>query len=418
MTVREKLLDLKSRAEANAKGCIFPFWTSEYILDKENGGFYGRVTLDMEIVKDEARALVLNGRMVYAFANAYMMFGDEIYLDRAKRAFDYLAKFFYDPVYGGAFNTVSHKGEPVDDSKPTYSESFLIMAAAAYYHATKDPEAYRVTMETFRIMEERVKTAPAVYKNGFTRDWSRSAEMKIGGKTMRMPSGVMFQHHLCQAYEQLYRATGDPEVGKALREFAEYIATTLYDPEYKCFKGMMDDLGNRLGTHQSYGHDCEISYLAMDIAELVGDNALVEKTREVCRQVLYGVLENDFDDYGSLINGGDLAAPKESREREKSHVWWAQAEAVTAMLFGYQLTGDEKFLDASIRQLDYIEKYFVNKKDGDWYNNVIVDETGYRVVDGMHGFDKLNAGKCPFHNSHMCFEVIRRTDKLLLSDEK
>lgn len=416
MTTKEKLLNLKSRAEANAKECIFPFWTSEYILDNENGGFYGKVTLDMEIVRDEPRALVLTGRMVYAFANAYMMFGDDIYLERAKRAFDYLARYFYDPVYGGAFSTVSCKGEVIDDNKPTYGESFLIMAAAAYYHAVKDPEAYRIAMETFRIMEEKVKVAPAVYKNGFTRDWSGPAEMKIGGRTMRMPSGIMFQHHLCQAYEQLYRATGDPEVGKALREISGYIASTLYDPQYKCFKGIMDDQGNRIGTRQSFGHDCEISYLAMDIAELVGDEELIARTREVCKSVLYQVLENDFDEYGSLINGGDLAAPADSPDREKSHVWWAQAEAVTAMMFGYQLTGDEKFLDAAIRQLDYIERYFVNKKDGDWYNNVIVDESGYRVVDGMHGFDKLNAGKCPFHNSHMCFDVIRRTSGLLSSE--
>jgi mannobiose 2-epimerase len=365
----------------------------------------------MEIVKDEPRALVLTGRMVYAFSNAYMMFGDEIYLDRAKRAFDYLIKYFYDPAYGGAYSTVSYKGEIVDDNKPTYSEAFLVMAAAAYYHATKDKEAYRVAMETFRLMEDKVKAAPAVYKNGFTRDWTGPAEMRFGGNRppMRMPRGIMFQHHLCQAYEQLYRATGDPEVGKALRELSEFVADNLYDSEYQCFKSFMDNDFNRVGTHQSFGHDCEISYLAMDIAELSGDEELLARTKEVCVQVLRRVLEKDFDGYGSLINGGDLL----TGEHEESHVWWAQAEAVTAMLCGYQLTGDEAFLDACSRQLAYIEEYFVNKEDGDWYNNIVVDANGRRIVDGSHGFDKLNAGKCPFHNSHMCFELIKRTDKLL-----
>jgi mannobiose 2-epimerase len=68
MTVSDKLLDLRKRADQNARECIFPFWTSEYILDKENGGFYGKVTLDMEIVKDEPRSLVLTG---WLFVNCW-----------------------------------------------------------------------------------------------------------------------------------------------------------------------------------------------------------------------------------------------------------------------------------------------------------------------------------------------------------
>ena len=409
MTVNDRLLDIKNRAFKNATESIFPFWTSEYILDNENGGFYGKITKDMEIVKDEPRALVLIGRMTYAFSNAYMTFGSPIYLDRAKRAFDYMMKYFYDPVYGGAYSTVSYKGEVLDDDKPIYGEAFLLMGSAAYYHATKDAEAYRVAMETFNIMEEKVKTGPAVYRNGFTRDWSKPAAMKMGGRVMKMPDGVMFQHHLCQAYDQLYRATGDAKVGKAVRELAEYVINTLYDPQRECFKSFMDFNGNRMGARQSFGHDCEIGYLAMDIAELTGDAALIAQMKEVCSKVLRHVLENDFDSYGSLYNGGDL----DTGEKEKSHVWWAQAEAVTAMVCGYQLTGDEKFLDACEGQLTYIEKYFVNTKDGDWYNNIVVDEDGWRIVDGSHGFDKLNSGKCPFHNSHMCFDVIKRVDKLL-----
>ena len=53
------------------------------------------------------------------------------------------------------------------------------------------------------------------------------------------------------------------------------------------------------------------------------------------------------------------------------------------------------------------------REHGDWYNNILVDQDGGRVVDGMHGFDKLNGGKCPFHNSQMCMEVMARCEKLL-----
>ncbi|MDE6837724.1 MAG: hypothetical protein K2P33_04940, partial [Acutalibacter sp.] len=63
---KTRLDKLGSWAEKNARECIFPFWTSEHIVDHENGGFYGRVTLDMQIDNTEPRGLTLAGRMLYA----------------------------------------------------------------------------------------------------------------------------------------------------------------------------------------------------------------------------------------------------------------------------------------------------------------------------------------------------------------
>ncbi|HEX2999423.1 MAG TPA: AGE family epimerase/isomerase, partial [Armatimonadota bacterium] len=98
----------------------------------------------------------------------------------------------------------------------------------------------------------------------------------------------------------------------------------------------------------------------MDIAELTGDAQLIAMVRDACVRVLTRVLEKDIDAYGSLINGGDLL----SGEMEKTRIWWAEAEGVTAMLCGYQLTGRREFLDACDGILKYIEAYFVNRTQG------------------------------------------------------
>lgn len=407
----ERITKIGEWARSNAVDCIFPFWTSEFIMDSENGGFYGKVTIDMQRDNTEPRGLTLTGRMLYAFSAAYRTFGDPVYLDRATYTFKDMVKRFYDKEFGGAYTTVTALGEVLADDKPNYCEAFLVMGCAEYYHASGDKEALRIAMETFDIMETKVKTAPGCYRSNVNRKWEPTSRSRFGSKGGRsFPEGaVMFPHHLCQAYLRLYQATGNEAVGNSLRDMVEFVSDKLYDTEYHCFKSMIDKDGNRIGTNQSFGHDCEISYLIINSAELVGDESLQNKVRTVVVDILNHVRDNDFDPYGSLYNGGDLV----TGVRQPIHVWWAQAESVSAMLCGFHLTGDDRFLAACERQISFIDKYFVNRENGDWYNNILVDEDGGRVVDGSHGFDKLNGGKCPFHNSQMCFEVIDRTTRML-----
>lgn len=230
-----RLRRLAQWAKTNATECIFPFWTSEYIMDQENGGFYGVVTLDMQRNNSEPRGLTLTGRMLYAFSTAYRVFGDDIYRQRAAYTFHELVTRFYDPEYGGAFTTVTEKGEVLTTDKPNYCEAFLIMGCAAYYHATGDTEALRIAMETFHIMETKVKYAPACYHGNMTRDFQVADGFGFGRKGSKSPfppDAIVFPHHLCQAYLRLYQATGDPEVGAALRDMVCAVVSSLYDAQY------------------------------------------------------------------------------------------------------------------------------------------------------------------------------------------
>ncbi|MCD7807620.1 MAG: AGE family epimerase/isomerase [Lachnospiraceae bacterium] len=413
---KKRLQALSQWAHENLTQCILPFWTSDFLLDHENGGFYGRITRDMKRDNNEPRSLVLTGRMLYAFSMAAKVLKDETCLARGEEAFRQLTDRFYDSEYGGAYQLVNAQGSVVNDQKPTYSEAFLLLGCASWYDATGNQQALEIARQTFCLMEEKAKFAPGCYLANLNRYLEPAGGTGFEGKAQApdFPKDtVIFPHHLCQAYVMLYKATGDADVGKALQEMVSYVCTSLYDPVHRCFCTMTDRDGRRVGSRQSFGHDCEISYLLQNASLLLQDPALSRQVELVCAPVLEQVLEHDYDSWGSLINGGDLI----TGQQEKSHVWWAQAESVTAMLYGYELTGDERYLTACERQASYIEAYFVDRENGDWYNNIVVDEAGWRIVDGMHGFDKLNGGKCPFHNSQMCFEVMERTARLLRKEE-
>ena len=54
---------------------LIPFW--ENLRDEEYGGFYGYMGYDLKVQKDYEKGCILNSRILWFFANAYMTLGEE-----------------------------------------------------------------------------------------------------------------------------------------------------------------------------------------------------------------------------------------------------------------------------------------------------------------------------------------------------
>ncbi|MGI5964143.1 MAG: AGE family epimerase/isomerase [Lawsonibacter sp.] len=409
---KERLEKICTWAHLDLVGTILPWWCSEYIMDRSTGGYYGVVTLDGDRNYSEPRNLTLLGRMLFVFSSSYRYLNGRIYLDRANYAFEEMKNHFYDKEFGGAFVLLDADGTILSDTKPNYCEAFFIMGLAEYYHATGNEEALKMCLEACELMETHAKIAPGIYHATLHRDWSPKPGFDNGRKnsSFSLPDdAIMYPHHLCQAYFRLYQATHNCTIAKVLKELVEIMIHQMYDEENHSFITLVTKDMKRFGNSISYGHDCELSYLLINIVDELELEDIKERAYQVVSQVLENIVERAFDPNGCLYNGANL----DTGETGNVHVWWAVSEAVSAMLCGYDITGKTKFLDACEKQINFIEKYFVNRETGDWYNNIRSDETGGHLSDGQHGMDKLNPGKCPFHNGQMCLEVIRRIDKML-----
>lgn len=86
----------------------------------------------------------------------------------------------------------------------------------------------------------------------------------------------------------------------------------------------------------------------------------------------------------------------------KDKDWWPQAEAVVGFYNAYQLTGNQRFLNAAEGAWNFIDSYLVDRKYGEWYWGV--DEK----LQPLAHEPKVSAWKCPYHNSRACFEMIER----------
>ena len=113
----------------------------------------------------------------------------------------------------------------------------------------------------------------------------------------------------------------------------------------------------------TFGHDIEATWLLCEAAEVLGDAAFAEASaRQVALPMAEVVLQEGIDADGALRyegRGGKIIdAGKEC---------WPQAEAVIGFLNAFQISRDEKYLNAALRVWDFIENHLVDRVHGEWF---------------------------------------------------
>jgi mannobiose 2-epimerase len=417
MTWKEKILRLKSSAENNVRTCIMPFWR-DYMLDKDNGGFWGRVQEGLVPDPRSPKSVVLNCRLLWAYTRAYEMLKDERYKDLADRAFTYIRDHFYDRVYGGVYWMITCKGEPAQIEKRTYGQGFFIYSMAEYYKSFKNKQALEMALQTLDLLNKHVKCSNGGYLDSVTRDWLQDDWVNIwvknrGGAAKLLNSNM----HLFEAILNLAEATENAKVCESLQDQLTFLLDVAVDQELFHFKAGMDMDGNRIDNEINFGHDSECTYLMTRAADLLKDEQLIERARYIAVKIMDQVYDKGLDP----VNGGMYyVADCISGEINRSKIWWVQAEGVTAFLNCFQLTGDERYLDAAISIWQYIENHMINHVLGEWYavgTNLYTDmelqEQEKALEAVFNNKEMAGKGKCPYHNSRTCYEIIERANILL-----
>ena len=133
-----------------------------------NGGYYGYVDHALKVDEKAVKGCILNSRITWFFANAYLALQEESLLKEAKHGYEFMQKCCVDRERGGVYWSVRYDGTPEDTTKHTYNQAFSIYALSSYYNASKDESALETAMELFRIIEERCMDEIG-YKEAFDR---------------------------------------------------------------------------------------------------------------------------------------------------------------------------------------------------------------------------------------------------------
>ncbi len=389
--------------ENHLKETILPFWMK--LADETRGGFFGYVNHDLTVDRDADKGCILNSRILWTFATAARVTGDQTCLAYARRALAWMARY-EDTARGGVYWLVSAQGQPVDLTKHTYCQAFAIYGLAAYMRAAGEGDAHYAeakarALRLFDVIEGRCRDEGG-YGEAFEPDFTPVGNEKLSDNPRLMEKGETAQRtmntllHVLEAYAELYRALPEERVRAAGRQCLETALHRVYNPARGRLEVFFDRDYRSLLDMQSYGHDIESSWLMWDAAEALLPKAERAPYRAMCLRLAETVYDRAFTDHGlknEIVEG----------EENQTRIWWVQAETVLGFANAFALTGLEKYRDAAEQEWRYIQETIVDHRPGgEWY--WCCDENGTPAP----GKPIVEAWKCPYHNGRMCLRMMEQ----------
>ncbi|HUZ59092.1 MAG TPA: AGE family epimerase/isomerase [Hanamia sp.] len=403
--MREQLQEYKQDLE-NELQDILSFWQKNTV-DRENGGFYGKIENDNTIIAKAPKGSVLNSRILWSFSAAYNLTKNKSYLQTAERSFIYIKEHFIDNEFGGVYWTIDYKKKPLDTKKQIYALAFAIYGLSEFYIGSKNEEAKELAIELYHlIVKYSYDNKNGGYIEALTREWKEIADLRLSKKDANEKKSMNTHLHILEGFANLYRIWPDEKLEERIAELIFIFLKYIIDPKTNHLVLFFDENWNKRSHAISYGHDIEAAWLIEEAATIIKNKSLIEQLKK------QSVLITDASTEGLDSDGGlwyEYDFVKDDLVKEK--YWWPQAESMIGFFNAWQITGDEKYLRQSYSAWLFIQQHIIDQKNGEWFWGIQKD---YSVMNE----DKVGLWKCPYHNSRACIELIRRMKKIELDSLK
>uniref|UniRef100_UPI0040578BA7 AGE family epimerase/isomerase n=1 Tax=Candidatus Electronema sp. TaxID=2698783 RepID=UPI0040578BA7 len=343
-------------------------------------------------------------RLVYGFASAYMLTGDERFLEGAEKGTEYLREHmrFVDLDEGVTYwyhgIDVQGKRETkllasgfFDDLNtiPAYEQIYALAGPVQTYRITGDPrilEDARQTVELFdRFYLDKEKDGYFSHLDPITLD-PRSPSLGVNRAKKNWNS---VGDHAPAYLINLYLATGDQRYGRMLEYTFDTI--TKYFPDYDNSPFVQEKF------HEDWSHDT--TYRWQQNRGVVGHNLKIawnlmrmfgERPKPEYEQFAREIAEVMPKVGCDLQRGGwyDVMERK-LREGETCHrmgfhdrkAWWQQEQGILAYLILHGVLGDEKYLRIARESSAFYNAFFPDHEGGAVYFNVLANGIPYLMGD-------------------------------------
>ena len=392
-----------NRAAANAELVAIAQWWRNNALDEENGGFCGEVDFFSNPVPIANKGVILNSRILWFFSELSRFDNNSQWLLLADRAFRYLMDYFDDKKYGGAYWELDNKGRVINAKKQTYAQCFCIYAYSAYYRTSGNILALQKAKEYFSLVQKHCwDSISGGYIEAFSENWQAIDDYRLSEKDMNVPKSMNTHLHVLEAFGTLHSVSPDTLTEMALRHVIDVFEKHIVDPGSYHLKLFFSKDWQDVSQAYSYGHDIEASWLIWEAAEILGDQALLERLRPLVINMSQVCLDEAMGNKGQVCDEYHF----EQGTKSQASYWWVQAEALVGFLNAYKLSGNREFLTVCDGIWAFICQYHLDKNHGEWHWLSSADNNRVSPIY------KAGFWKAPYHNGRAMMEVCKLFDFL------
>ncbi|HEV3221432.1 MAG TPA: AGE family epimerase/isomerase [Puia sp.] len=376
---------------------IIHYWEL-YSLDRQGGGFIGRIDQDNHIHTQVPKGSVLNTRILWSFSAVYRYTQNPLHLELATRAYHYICEYFSDPEFGGLYWSVDHLGKMIDNHKQVYAQAFGIYAMSEYYRVTKNPKALELALEWYGLIEKYSRDPKhGGYIDAFAGDWTFLEDKRLSAKDENASKTMNTHLHLVEAYANLYEVWPSQKLKRDIIDLLNIFDKKIIHPSGHHLILFFSDDWKMDQAIISYGHDIEAAWLLQSCAESIGDTDSIKTAKKNALLITTAAMEG-------LDKDGGLWYEFNNNKNEllyEKH-WWPQAEALIGFCNAWQLTGNSMYKNVLLRSWQFIQNHILDKTHGEWLWGIDKDNKK------MQNQDKVGMWKGPYHNSRACLELLKR----------
>jgi N-acylglucosamine 2-epimerase len=366
-----------------------PFWFPRS-YDYEFGGYLLMRDYDGTLI-DTDKAVWIQGRASWLLSTLYNTVEPrQEWLEGARLGYEFIRDKCFNPD-GKMYFHVDREGNPIRMRRYFFSETFAVIASAAYAKASGSGEAATFAREMFTVCLE--------YANG-----KRVMDPKF--EDTRPSKGIGIPMIMCNTAQQLRETIGDPRCDGAIMSWIKEIEENFVKDDIRCVMEQVSLDGDIIdhidGRTLNPGHAIEGAWFILHEAIYRGmDQHLID----LGLRMLDYMWERGWDEeHGGILYFRDVYNKPVQEYWQDMKFWWPQNETIIACLLAYLITKDEKYSTMHKLIHDYAYKHFHDSEHGEWF--------GYLHKDGsIAQTAKCNMFKGPFHlprQEWYCWSVINK----------
>ncbi len=371
-------------------GETIPFWFPRS-YDHEHGGFLLMRDADGTLIDDD-KSVWFHGRATWMLATLYnTVEKKQEWLEGAQLGYQFLVGKCFDKD-GRMFFHMTREGQPIRKRRYFFSETFAVIAFAAYARATGDEEIADKARELFGKCIKYAKN-PEIFTPKFT--------------NIRPAKGIGIPMIMLNTARQVMDTIGDPRCQEVIDNCIREISAYFVKDDIRCVMEQVSPDGKIIdhidGRTLNPGHAIEGAWFILHEAKQRGNDP--ELISLGCRMLDY-MWERGWDkEHGGILYFRDVYDKPVQEYWQDMKFWWPHNETIIATLLAFSLTGNEKYAQWHQMVHEYSYGHFHDQKHGEWFGYLHRDGTPAQSAKG-------NLYKGPFHLPRQEWYCMKLGEKL------